>query len=182
MTDTQVSFNDLIDSDNSSNDKTRKKKTGNSGKKNTKTTGTRKKTATKVSVSSSASGKKTQNKSVSKAKANSKTVKTATRKKTVRGRNSKVNITQEDMDKLCEVYDWYLRVRDLNIVDQKSSAIKSSVILDEDIIKSKKRISSIVDEEIWDDFSRLCENTGLKKGDVLTFAIKEFLIKHKDLI
>lgn len=96
--------------------------------------------------------------------------------------NSKVSVTQEDMDKLCEVYDWYLQVKDLNIIYANTNMKKTSLEIDDNIIKDKKRISSIVDESIWEDFSRLCENTCHKKGDVLTQAIKEFLTKHKDLI
>ena len=38
--------------------------------------------------------------------------KKTTKKKTAPKKDRKINITQEDMDKLCEVYDWYLSVKD----------------------------------------------------------------------
>lgn len=86
------------------------------------------------------------------------------------------------MDKLCEVYDWYLQVKDLDIIEANTQFKQSSIEVEDDIIKNKKRISSVVDESTWDDFSRLCENTSHKKSDLLTQAMKDFLLKHKDLV
>ena len=48
-----------------------------------------------------------------KAKDNTKTKASNTNKKTVlkKSKSTKVNMTVEDMDKLCEVYDWYLSIK-----------------------------------------------------------------------
>lgn len=172
MTDKQVAFEDLIAVD-------KKLKSTSTAKKNL----AKKSEGKKASTKSSATKKKNSKKNT-KEKSNkntSKLNKTSSRS-TSRVKNSKVNVTQEDMDKLCEVYDWYLQIKDLDLVKANVNMKKSSINIDEEIIKNKKRIASVVDENIWEDFSRLCENTCHKKGDVLTQAIKEFLLKHKDLI
>lgn len=180
MTDTQVAFEDLIPENTDSETKKSSAKTRTSSKKSTAKKSKEKKASQKTSTAKKKAPKKTPKKTAAKPAA--KTKKTASSKRTVKGKNAKVNVTQEDMDKLCEVYDWYLQVKDIDIVEVDKEFKKSSINIDDDIIKEKKRISSVVDEEIWDDFGRLCDNTGLKKGDVLTLAMKEFLLKHKDLI
>lgn len=202
MADTQVAFEELLPEDekkkstskkrkstsskNSSKESLEKKKSQKSatGSKNKKTTSkTASKATTKKNSKTSAkkSSVKAPKKSTTKS-SNPKSKKTSSTKRTVKGRNSKVNITQEDMDKLCEVYDWYLQVKDLDIIEANTQFKQSSIEVEDNIIKSKKRISSVVDESTWDDFSRLCENTSHKKSDLLTQAMKEFLLKHKDLV
>ena len=180
MTDTQVAFEDLITTNNKKNSSKSSSKKSTTKKSVTKKTST-KPSATKKNVSKKAN-KKVEKQTAEKSAAKSSNPKKSSSKRVIKNKNSKVNVTQEDMDKLCEVYDWYLQVKDLDIIEANANIKKTSIKIYDNIIKDKKRISSIVDESIWEDFSRLCENTCHKKGDVLTQAIKEFLIKHKDLI
>lgn len=181
MSDTQVYFENLLPVEESSKEKSEKKRTTSNSTRKIKNSSV---TNTKKTKSSSSVKPKTDNKkNIKKATTAKVAAKNTTRKKTaIKGRNTKINVTQEDMDKLCEVYDWYLQVKDLDFVKSPVNSKISNITIDEDIIKNKKRISSVVDEEIWDDFDRLCGNTNYNKGEILTQAIKEFLQKHKDII
>lgn len=165
---------------------TNKKTTSTIKKVNSKNKDANSKSSTekKASKKESVSSKKTTNKknAATSKKTTASPAKKASSKRTVKGRNSKVSVSQEDMDKLCEVYDWYMQVKDLDIIKEKTKIKKTSIKIEDDIIKSKKRISAVVDNDVWAAFDRLCNNTEEKKGEMLTFAIKDFLLKHKDLI
>lgn len=93
----------------------------------------------------------------------------------------RVSVTQEDMDKLCEVYDWYLWVKDMDMFKTPPIVENTDIEIEEDIVKEKKKISATVDKEIWDSFDSLCKNTGYKKGEMISKALEDFLLKHKDL-
>ena len=106
---------------------------------------------------------------------------TTTKKKTVPKKDRKINITQEDMDKLCEVYDWYLSVKDTisyNAATEEDTKNKDVVIEETDLKDTKK---AYLDRQTWEDFDVLCSNCGFKKNEVLTQIIKDFLREHRNL-
>lgn len=108
---------------------------------------------------------------------------TTTKKKTVPKKDRKINITQEDMDKLCEVYDWYLSVKDTisyNAATEEDTKNKDVVIEETDLKDTKKAYLNI-DRQTWEDFDVLCSNCGFKKNEVLTQIIKDFLREHRNL-
>ena len=96
-------------------------------------------------------------------------------------KDRKINITQEDLDKLCEVYDWYLEVKDYNIKPKKVSN-KKDVHIDDEHIDELKTTRIRIDKEIWNDFERLCSNSNFEKHQILTQALKEFMKKYKNLL
>lgn len=201
MANKQVKFENLLESDLKKNENSNAKSSRKKNNKDTKAgknklesadlkkkiTSTNKKTASSNKNTTSATekkdSKKTSNKKAAASKKNTTSpAKKTSPKRTVKGKNSKVSVSQEDMDKLCEVYDWYMQVKDLDIIKEKTKIKKTSIKIEDDIIKTKKRISAVVDNDVWAAFDRLCNNTEEKKGEMLTFAIKDFLLKHKDLI
>lgn len=108
---------------------------------------------------------------------------TTTKKKTVPKKDRKINITQEDMDKLCEVYDWYLSVKDTisyNAATEEDTKNKDVVIEETDLKDTKKAYLNI-DRQTWEDFDVLCSNCGFKKNEILTQIIKDFLREHRNL-
>ncbi len=109
--------------------------------------------------------------------------KKTTKKKTVPKKDRKINITQEDMDKLCEVYDWYLSVKDTisyNAATEEDSKNKD-VVIEETELKDTKKAYLNIDRQTWEDFDVLCSNCGFKKNEVLTQIIKDFLREHRNL-
>lgn len=105
------------------------------------------------------------------------------KKKTAPKKDRKINITQEDMDKLCEVYDWYLSVKDTisyNAATEEDSKNKD-VIIEETELKDTKKAYLNIDRQTWEDFDVLCSNCGFKKNEVLTQIIKDFLREHRNL-
>lgn len=109
--------------------------------------------------------------------------KKTTKKKTTPKKDRKINITQEDMDKLCEVYDWYLSVKDTisyNAATEEDSKNKD-VIIEETELKDTKKAYLNIDRQTWEDFDVLCSNCGFKKNEVLTQIIKDFLREHRNL-
>lgn len=109
--------------------------------------------------------------------------KKTTKKKTAPKKDRKINITQEDMDKLCEVYDWYLSVKDTisyNAATEEDSKNKD-VIIEETELKDTKKAYLNIDRQTWEDFNVLCSNCGFKKNEVLTQIIKDFLREHRNL-
>lgn len=109
--------------------------------------------------------------------------KKTTKKKTAPKKDRKINITQEDMDKLCEVYDWYLSVKDTisyNAATEEDSKNKD-VIIEEKELKDTKKAYLNIDRQTWEDFDVLCSNCGFKKNEVLTQIIKDFLREHRNL-
>lgn len=93
---------------------------------------------------------------------------------------TQIRFTAEEMDMLSEIYDWYLSVRDneafsIENIDSKKIEVQN------DIIKEKKRVNITLDKEIWSDFEIISENIGIKKNELLTKVINDFIISHKDL-
>ena len=59
----------------------------------------------------------------------------------------KINITQEDLDKLCEVYDWYMEVKDLKSMKSKSNTNKKDIKIEDTNLDSLKSTSIKVDKK-----------------------------------
>lgn len=104
-------------------------------------------------------------------------------KKVIKKDRKKINVTQEDLDKICEVYDWYISVKeDVNKIKKTTKNInKKKLIIEENLVKEKKNATIVVDKEIWGNFDMLCKNAEFKKGEIITQALKDFILKHKDL-
>lgn len=138
-----------------------------------------KKTTKKSTIKTSSTTKVTPTKNNSiKTKTNTNTIK----KKSTPKKDKKINMTQEDMDKLCEVYDWYLRVKDTisyNAASEESN--NKDVVIEERELKDTKKAYINVDRKTWEDFDVLCSNCGFKKNEVLTQIIKDFLREHRNL-
>lgn len=93
-------------------------------------------------------------------------------------KDRKINLTQEDLDKLCEVYDWYLEVKDC-----KSLKPKKTKKLNIDFEKTEdKTVSVKVDKGVWEDFLRLCSNTPHDRKTIITQALSDFMKNHKELL
>lgn len=97
-------------------------------------------------------------------------------------KDRKINITQDDLDKLCEVYDWYLEVKDYKCMKPKKTSNKKDVNLDEKVIHEIKSTNIKVDKKVWEDFERLCSNSKFSKQEVITQALKDFMKEYRDLI
>lgn len=111
----------------------------------------------------------------SKEKVNKK--KTATPK-----RDKKISISQEDIDKLCEVYDWYIEVKDNKVFRPKKLSSKKDILLDDTDIKDFKSVSIRVDKNTWEEFERLCSNSSFNKKEIITQALKDFMKTYKNLL
>ena len=94
-------------------------------------------------------------------------------------KDRKINLTQEDLDKLCEVYDWYLEVRDCKSLKPKKQ--KKSIAIDFEET-SDKTVNLKVDKGVWDDFLRLCSNSSYDRKTLVTQALYDFMKNHKDLL
>ena len=97
MTIKQVGFEDLL---NKTDSKSKKQKSDN---KEVKTS----------SAKSSAKNTKTRKTTTKNPAANKKNSKTGSAAVTRKSSPKRVSLSQDDMDKLCEIYDWYLLVKDL---------------------------------------------------------------------
>lgn len=98
-------------------------------------------------------------------------------------KDRKINLTQEDMDKLCEVYDWYLQVRDnKNIKPKKIISNKKDINIEEKELKELKSTSIKVDKSTWEEFERLCSNSNFSKQQIITQALKDFMKEYKHLL
>lgn len=106
-----------------------------------------------------------------------KTLKRGTPKK-----DRKINITQEDLDKLCEVYDWYMEVRDLKSMKSKTKTNKKDIKIEDTNLDSLKSTSIKVDKKTWEDFERLCSNSEFSKQEIITQALKDFMKEYKNLL
>ncbi|MDX5712526.1 DNA-binding protein, partial [Clostridioides difficile] len=136
----------------------------------------------KVSTKKKISNEKALSKSVEQIEFNDTGLKIAKPKQNIKPKKDrKINITQEDLDKLCEVYDWYLEVKDYNIKPKKVSN-KKDVHIDDEHIDELKTTRIRIDKEIWNDFERLCSNSNFEKHQILTQALKEFMKKYKNLL
>lgn len=94
-------------------------------------------------------------------------------------KDRKINLTQEDLDKLCEVYDWYLEVKDCKSLKPKKP--KKEIVVDFEKTEDKT-VSMKVDKGVWEDFLRLCSNTSHDRKTLVTQALSDFMKVHKDLL
>ena len=97
-------------------------------------------------------------------------------------KEKKVNVTQEDIDKLCEVYDWYLQVKDCKSIKPKKRQNKKDVNIEEKNITNLKSTNIKVDKNTWEEFERLCSNSEFNKKEILTQALKDFMKEYKHLL
>ena len=94
-------------------------------------------------------------------------------------KDKKINLTQEDLDKLCEVYDWYLEIKDCKYLKPKKT--KKEIVVDFEKTEDKT-VSMKVDNGVWEDFLRLCSNTSHDRKTLLTQALSDFMKVYKDLL
>ena len=94
-------------------------------------------------------------------------------------KDKKINLTQEDLDKLCEVYDWYLEIIDCKSLKPKKT--KKEIVVDFEKTEDKT-VSMKVDKGVWEDFLRLCSNTSHDRKTLVTQALSDFMKVHKDLL
>ncbi|WP_455538381.1 DNA-binding protein [Terrisporobacter sp.] len=104
------------------------------------------------------------------------------KKKIVSKKDKKINITQDDMDKLCEVYDWYIQVRDNKSLKPKKLSNKKDISIEDENIKDFKSVNIRIDKETWEDFERLCSNSSFNKKEIITQALKDFMKTYKNLL
>lgn len=97
-------------------------------------------------------------------------------------KDRKINITQEDLDKICEVYDWYLEVKDYKSMKPRKTSTKKDVIIEDKELKDVKGTSIKVDKNTWEEFERLCSNSEFSKQQILTQALKDFMKEYKHLL
>ncbi len=97
-------------------------------------------------------------------------------------KDKKINMTVEDMDKLCEVYDWYMQVKDYKCMKLKKVSSKKDINIESNNIDDLKNTSIRVDKKIWEDFERLCSNSQFSKQEILTQALKDFMNEYKHLL
>ena len=96
-------------------------------------------------------------------------------------KDKKINITQEDLDKICEVYDWYLQVKDFKSIKPKKTLNKKDINI-EGKIEDIKNTSIRVDKNTWEEFERLCSNSQYNKQEIITQALKDFMKQYKNLL
>lgn len=94
-------------------------------------------------------------------------------------KDKKINLTQEDLDKLCEVYDWYLEIKDCKSLKPKKT--RKEIVVDFEKTEDKT-VSMKVDKGVWEDFLRLCSNTSHDRKTLVTQALSDFMKVHKDLL
>ena len=109
-------------------------------------------------------------------------VETKKNKRGVLKKDRKINITQEDLDKLCEVYDWYMEVKDLKSMKSKAKTNKKDIKIEYTNIDTLKSTSIKVDKKTWEDFERLCSNSKFTKQEIITQALKDFMKEYKNLL
>lgn len=97
-------------------------------------------------------------------------------------KDRKINITQEDLDKICEVYDWYLEVKDYKSMKPRKTYNKKDIIIEDKELKDLKGTSIKVDKSTWEEFERLCSNSEFSKQQILTQALKDFMKEYKHLL
>lgn len=103
-------------------------------------------------------------------------------KKTSPKKDKKINISQEDLDKICEVYDWYIEVKDLKSLQQKKSSNKKDINIEDTNISDVKSVNIRVDKGTWEEFERLCSNSSYNKREIVTQAFKDFMKSYKNLL
>ena len=103
-------------------------------------------------------------------------------KKVAPKKDRKINISQEDLDKLCEVYDWYIEVKDNKALRPKKLSNKKDIAIEDVNIKNIKSVNVRVDKETWEEFERLCSNSSYSKKEIVTQALKDFMKAYKSLL
>lgn len=96
--------------------------------------------------------------------------------------NEIVDVTQDHIDLLNNLTDWYLSVKDCKELKSSTTKDAKEVQLDPDIVKEIKSTSIKVDKDIWEDFERLCSNSRHNKSDLLSQALKDFVSLYKHLM
>lgn len=97
-------------------------------------------------------------------------------------KDRKINITTEDLDKLCEVYDWYLQVKDYRSLQPKKTVSKKDINIEKKELKELKSTSIRVEKSIWEEFERLCSNSQFTKQEIITQALTDFMKEYKHLL
>ncbi len=98
-------------------------------------------------------------------------------------KDRKINLTQEDLDKLCEVYDWYLQVKDnKSMKPKKIRSNKKDINIEQIELKELRSTNIKVDKSTWEEFERLCSNSNFSKQQIITQALKDFMKEYKHLL
>lgn len=155
-----------------------KKTTKRASKKSTST----KEKEVKENKTNSKSTKSSTKTKVTEAKITKAPVKTIKTSATKVKKDRKINLTQEDMDKLCEVYDWYLQVKDYKTMKPKKTTSKKDINIEEENLKDLKSTSIRVEKNTWEEFERLCSNSKFSKQEIITQALKDFMKEYKHLL
>lgn len=113
---------------------------------------------------------------------NTKNIKEKNTKKLTPKKDKKINMTVEDMDKLCEVYDWYMQVKDYKSMKPKKISSKKDINIENKDMTNLKNTSIRVDKTTWENFERLCSNSQFSKQEILTQALRDFMNEHKYLL
>lgn len=137
------------------------------------------KSATKESKTSTKTKKNNTSSTTSKKSSKPSTTKS---QKVYKSKPAKVNVSAEDLDKLCEVYDWYLSVKDIKSLKPKITKSKKDILIEECDMTDLKSTRVQVEKSTWEEFERLCSNSDHTKQEIITQAIKEFLKQYKNLI
>ncbi|MGG2467091.1 DNA-binding protein [Paraclostridium bifermentans] len=137
------------------------------------------KPATKESKTSTKAKKNNTSTTTSKKSSKPSTTKS---QKVYKSKPAKVNVSAEDLDKLCEVYDWYLSVKDIKSLKPKITKSKKDILIEECDMTDLKSTRVQVEKSTWEEFERLCSNSDHTKQEIITQAIKEFLKQYKNLI
>lgn len=137
------------------------------------------KPATKESKTSTKAKKNNTSSTTSKKSSKPSTTKS---QKVYKSKSAKVNVSAEDLDKLCEVYDWYLSVKDIKSLKPKITKSKKDILIEECDMTDLKSTRVQVEKSTWEEFERLCSNSDHTKQEIITQAIKEFLKQYKNLI
>lgn len=156
----QIEFEENKNSNKNKSTKTKENKTTSKKEKETTKTGKTKESNLKKNI-------KVENK---------------TTKRQIPKKDRKINITQEDLDKLCEVYDWYMEVKDLKSMKSNSSKNKKDIKIEDTNLESLKSTNIKVDKKTWEDFERLCSNSKFSKQEIITQALKDFMKEYKNLL
>lgn len=160
----QIEFEENKNSNKNKSTKTKENKTTSKKEKDTTKTGKTKESNLKKNI-------KVENK-----------VENKTTKRQIPKKDRKINITQEDLDKLCEVYDWYMEVKDLKSMKSNSSKNKKDIKIEDTNLESLKSTNIKVDKKTWEDFERLCSNSKFSKQEIITQALKDFMKEYKNLL
>lgn len=115
-------------------------------------------------------------------KSQKETVKKIATKKIIPKKDKKINISQEDLDKLCEVYDWYIEVKDNKALRPQKLSNKKDIVIEDENIKDIKSVNMRVDKRTWEEFERLCSNSSYSKKEIITQALKDFMKAYKSLL